>query len=110
MRTISITEQQPEVGIWVLVWHQNTWLKGCRLHDGWRIIYADGQHDYDNAIVTHWTYLPPEPGDESPSSDPAEVLVVALKEIASPISRLTKKEIKYLADERLKSYEQLKQQ
>lgn len=40
----------------------------------------------------------------------AELLVKALKEIASPISRLTKKEIKYLADAGLKSYEQLKQQ
>jgi hypothetical protein len=55
---IAYTEDMP-IGEWFLLSTQGTVLKGCRLHDGWRIIYSDGQKDIgdESGLVTHYAYI-----------------------------------------------------
>lgn len=43
-----VTKDLPQVGEYKILWINGTWLKGKRLHDGWKVLFADKEQDFSD--------------------------------------------------------------
>lgn len=64
---LSLYDNEMPVGEELLFWIQGTFLKGKKLHDGYKVFFADGAKYYglveihNKYTFTHFAYIPPPP-------------------------------------------------